>query len=221
MWSDEISKSIFLPIFPALCNLTSLQGPEICRPGADPCVTANKASQRRGWVFDSTLGRKTCSPVFSPVSEGTSKGRHSDKAKCSVATKQKILLWFYFLTWFCFSFSTFIFHYENIECKMNVLKKIMKELFNAWNLVVEEILQSSVGRILPLLTSVLVEFCSFHLYLSLILKPGYPIVIFDQILSQEILNSLVLVYFFPLFSHGFAFSSTSTFIFSIWNMNRA
>lgn len=42
-------------------------------PGADPCVTANKAAQRRGWVFDSTLGRKTYSPVFSPVSAGNPK----------------------------------------------------------------------------------------------------------------------------------------------------
>lgn len=78
-------------------------------------------------VFDSTLGRKTCSPVLSPVSGETSKGRHSDGAKGSVATKQKVLLWFYFLPWFCFSFSTFIFLYEKIECKMNVLKKMMKK----------------------------------------------------------------------------------------------
>lgn len=87
------------------------RGLKSASPGADPCVTANKASRRRGWVFDSTLGRQTCSPV----SGGNSKGRLHDGAKRSAAMKQKVLLWFYFFILLRFSFSTFIFLYERTE----------------------------------------------------------------------------------------------------------
>ena len=40
-------------------------------------------------MFDSTLGRQTCSPVFSPVIVGNPKGRRGDRAKDSVQQSQR------------------------------------------------------------------------------------------------------------------------------------
>ena len=113
--------------------------------GADPRVTAHQASPRRGWVFDSTLGRQTCSPVFSPVSVGDCKDRRSDRAKGSVATKPKGLLWlwFYLSILFCFSFSTFIFPFKKVEYKMNIfLRKWWKKY-----LLLEALLQRKFCKI--------------------------------------------------------------------------
>lgn len=108
------------------------RGVKSAGPGADPRVTANKASLRRGWGFDSTLGTQTCSPVFSPVSPGNSKDRRDDRPNGSVATKPKVLLWlwFYLLILFCFSFSIFIFFFEKIEYKINMFwRKWWKNYF--------------------------------------------------------------------------------------------
>lgn len=112
-------------------------------PGADPCVIANKASLRRGWAFDSTLDRQTCAPVFSPASGGNSKGRRRGGEQGSGAMKQKVLLRFYFFVLFILLYFYFPFWEKWIEIKY-VLKKMMKELFSAWNIVVEKILQNSV-----------------------------------------------------------------------------
>lgn len=93
-WNIKVNIFANLPCPLQISHLS--RGLKSAGPGADPCVTANKASPRRGWVFDSTLGRQTHSPVFSPVSGENSKGRHSDGVKDSAAMNQKALLWFYF-----------------------------------------------------------------------------------------------------------------------------